>query len=335
MSTSPQLYWQGTPAEPKSEPFPWPPFDDARADISLRSSDGVNFRVFKAILSIASPVFADMFKIPTPTRHGASPNDGVPQVFPVSERSGDLDFSLRHLYPIRFTNKVAVISLSSVGALAEFSRKYRIDGLTKTITRYLTDRVQHDPVDVYAIALTYGYKDIAAKAARSCLNFPFSRLHSLCMQHIAVGLHVELLKYHVACGEAASAVASERDWLSSLSQDSLFISIGSKTEPQCSACTTQDFTDQTYNPYGRIYGPLCLWNYLHRATLVLACHPTAEVVTMKRFVLQSKDCSLCADDMRRRMLELSVVFEREIKKAVERVPLPEAVTARDTESSRD
>ncbi|KAH9967375.1 hypothetical protein BC827DRAFT_1173727 [Russula dissimulans] len=252
MSTTPQLYSQGTLAESKPEPFPWPPFDDARADITLRSSDGVNFRVFKAILSIASPVFADMFKIPPPTSRGASPNDDVPQVFPVSERSGDLDFSLRHLYPIRLTNKVAVVSLGSVGALAEFSRKYRINGLTKTITRYLMDRVQHDPVDVYAIALTYGYKDIAAKAARSCLNFPFSRLHSLCMQHIAVGLHVELLRYHVACGEAASAVASERDWLSSLSQDSLFISIGSKTEPQCSACTTQDFTDQTYNPYGAL-----------------------------------------------------------------------------------
>jgi len=323
-----------TPRTP--EPLPLPPFDDARAEITLRSSDGVNFRVFKAILSIASPVFADMFKkIPPPARAGASPNDQVlPQpssrAFPMSERSGELDFSLRHLYPIRSTGRGRV-SLSSVSALAEFARKYRINALTKTITRYLTDSIERDPVDVYAIAITSGYKDIAIKAARSCLNVPFSRLRSPSTQHIAVELHVELLRYHVACGEAASAVALERNWISSLNQDVAFISIGSRSGTLCSSCTTQDYNDkpETSNLYGRIYGPLCLWNYLYRATLVLARHPTAKAVTTEEFILTSNDCPSCSEGTRRRMLELSVVFGREIQKAVERVPLPEAVTIPD------
>jgi len=247
--STPRLHRPLTPTPATPEPWALPPFDDARAEITLRSSDGVTFRVFKAILSIASPVFADMFKILPPV--GVSPNDEALQseVITVSERSEELDFLLRRLYPIRSTGGV---SLSRVGALAEFARKYRINALTKTITRYLTNSVEHDPVNVYAIAITSGYKDIAAKAARSCLNFPFSDLRSPCVQHIAVELHVELLRYHIACGEAAGAVASERNWFSSLSQDVVFISIGSKSGSQCASCTAQDYTDKISNLYGAL-----------------------------------------------------------------------------------
>ncbi|KAI0255963.1 hypothetical protein BJV78DRAFT_1113987, partial [Lactifluus subvellereus] len=42
------------------------PFDDADADIILRSSDQVNFHVYKVILSVASPFFKDMFSLPQP-----------------------------------------------------------------------------------------------------------------------------------------------------------------------------------------------------------------------------------------------------------------------------
>ena len=39
--------------------------DDARADLILQSADKVHFRVFKIILSLASPVFADIFSMPS------------------------------------------------------------------------------------------------------------------------------------------------------------------------------------------------------------------------------------------------------------------------------
>ena len=42
------------------------PFDHAKADIVLRSSDNVDFRVFKLFLSLASPVFETLFDIPQP-----------------------------------------------------------------------------------------------------------------------------------------------------------------------------------------------------------------------------------------------------------------------------
>jgi hypothetical protein len=42
------------------------PFDDLDADTILRSSDKVDFLVYKVILSKTSPVFKSMFSLPQP-----------------------------------------------------------------------------------------------------------------------------------------------------------------------------------------------------------------------------------------------------------------------------
>ncbi|KAH9993664.1 hypothetical protein BJV74DRAFT_832374 [Russula compacta] len=317
-----KLELQGTLAEA--------PFDDARADLILQSSDRVYFRVFKIILSLASPIFADMISIPSPPSQKL--HDEI-QVVTVSENSKALDVGLRHLYPVRAPDAVL---LGDVSLLLEFARKYQVDALEKFTTRYLMDNVEHDPVGVYAIAITYGCKGIAARAAQSCLNLPFSRLQS---SYATAEQYGELLKYHVACGEAASAVASERRWFSSLSHHGKFISIGHRNG--CTSCSTQDFISLTLNQFltsngvpiqhtycsdsddeglpRRRYGPLCLWNYLYRSALVLAHHPSVEAVTTDNFVLKTYDCTSCPSDTRRHMVELSRVFGKEIKKAIERV----------------
>ena len=58
-----------------SEELAKAPFDDLQADLILQSSDKVHFRVFKPILSIASPIFKDMFSIPSPPSQ--KPHDEV------------------------------------------------------------------------------------------------------------------------------------------------------------------------------------------------------------------------------------------------------------------
>ena len=72
---------------------------------------------------------------------------------------------------------------------------------------------------------------------------------------------------------------------------------------------------------GLIVGPgtRCSWNYLHRAALGLAHHPSAE--TMEAFVLKNHDCPSCAQSIRRDMLEFGEILTREVKKAVEQVSL--------------
>ncbi|KAI0296054.1 hypothetical protein BC826DRAFT_895675, partial [Russula brevipes] len=185
------------------------PFDDARADLILQSSDDMYFRVSKFILSLASPIFADMFSLPLPV----SQDPSEIQVVSLPEDTKTLDLCFCELYPVHTPDAVP---LRDAGTLAEFARKYQIDVLNKVITRYLADHVEHDPIDVYAIAATYEQRDIGAKAARACLNLPFSRLLSHYVPGATAGPHAELLRYHVVCGEAASAVASKREWFPSL-----------------------------------------------------------------------------------------------------------------------
>jgi len=216
----------------------------------VQSSDGVHFRFFKIILSLASPVFADVFSVPLPT--SPNPHTDEVQVVPVSEPSEDLDLFLRHLYPVPLPD---VVPLKSVGILAEFARKYQVDVLEESITQYLTDYVDHDPVGVYSIAVQYGYKATATDAVRACLNLPFFHLQvqSPYVQY-ATAQHIsELFGYYAACGEAASAIASERKWLSSSFRDGYFSTRGNARHRSCQSCNTVDFINRTPDSQGELY----------------------------------------------------------------------------------
>jgi hypothetical protein len=295
------------------------PFNDAQADIVLQSSDKVHFRVFKIILSLASPIFADMFNN-IPSAPSQKPLNEV-QVVHLSEHSTALDVALRHIYPVR---PPEADSLHYASILAEFSRKFEVEALDKFITSYLMDSVERDPVGVYAIAATYGYKDIEAIAARTSLNLPFSGLKSPYMRCATAENIAELVRYHVACGEAASGLASsDRTWFLSLEKNKI-VARGGGTQG-CRTCSMLDFIPHSSEGeeeyFERRSGPRCLWNYLYRSALVLAHHPTAGSVTTEAFVLKSNDCSSCAQYMRGDMLEIGAVLGREIKNAVQRVSL--------------
>ena len=76
------------------------PFDHAKADIILRSSDNIDFRVFKLLLSLASPFFETLFDIPQPAEEVGDQEvkDGL-AVVRVTEDSKTLDALLRFCYP--------------------------------------------------------------------------------------------------------------------------------------------------------------------------------------------------------------------------------------------
>jgi BTB/POZ domain len=307
------------------------PFDHKQADIILRTSDGVDFRVFKIILSLASPIFTDMFDIPQPTSEFGRNNDEL-QVVTVSENSTVLDLCLRHLYPVP---SPTTAGLWGAHILAEFARKYEVDALESVVARYLTDSIGDDSVGVYAIAVTYGLKSIAAKAARLSLKLPITRLRSPQLRCITAEPYGELIQYHATCGDAASAVASKREWFPAASLDSgsprgRFIWFSNYNNPSnagCSSCATPDPVGGTSVQMmscsrgikTKRFAPWCLWNYLHRSASVLAHHPTAEAVTTQDFIFKFFDCSNCSSETREDMVGFSRIFATEIEKAVEQV----------------
>jgi hypothetical protein len=214
------------------------PFSDSKADVILQSSDGVHFRVFKNILSFASPIFSDMFGMPLPTAQTPASDDEI-QVVSVSENSEALDISLRHIYPVQTPD---TIPLREASILAEFARKYQVDALDRSIRHYLRENIDHDPVGVYAIAAAYGYRSIGKRATQACRNLPFSLLEPTFAECTPFSELAALFRYHVACGEAASKVASDRAWFSSLDRSINFISKG-QSERRCGSCATLDFMD--------------------------------------------------------------------------------------------
>ncbi|KAI0281313.1 hypothetical protein BC826DRAFT_387224 [Russula brevipes] len=294
------------------------PFDDAQADFVLRSSNNVpvDFHVSKAILSVASPVFAGMFDFPS-----QEPRDNTP-VVTVSEDSEALDLSLRHIYPVR-SPKVAHIH--QVRKLAEFADKYQVEALEEVVMKHLANTVLSDPVGVYVIAVKYGYKGIGEVAARASLNIPFSKLRS---QHLHYApAELELLRYHAACGEAASAVAADRTWFPASNNGWLVIARCVSCKIQDSICSTPGKTQRGSSTRTR-YGPKGLWNYLHRSAVVLAHHPTAGAVTTPDFILRGFDCPDCPSNTSQEMHGFSQSFEKKITKVIRQVPLPSSLGTR-------
>jgi hypothetical protein len=287
------------------------PFDDPRADLVLRSSDGVNFRVFKLILSLASSVFADMFTLPLPPS-SQSPSD-EPPVTLLPEDAETLDMALRYFYPVPSPE---VVTLREARILLEFARKYQADVIKHSLMRFLTDTSERDPVGVYALASAYDCHDIATKALQSSLMVPIYHLHSPELQHSTTReQHDALIQHHISCGRVASAVSMRRKWIPENSNLTTTSRDGKGFG--CSSCIMPDFVQPVQ---GRAsYGPRYLWNYLHRSALVLAHHPNADAVTAEAFVLKDMKCSYCKTNKRLEMLECSHAFAAEIRRVIKQV----------------
>jgi hypothetical protein len=76
---------------------PLEPFDVSDANLIIRSSDLVDFRVHKSVLAMASPFFEDLLSLPQPS--DSEIVDGLP-VVQFSESSELLSSLLSILYPV-------------------------------------------------------------------------------------------------------------------------------------------------------------------------------------------------------------------------------------------
>ena len=112
------------------------PFDHAKADIILRSSDNIDFRVFKFFLSLASPFFETLFDIPQPAEDDGDQGvkDGL-AVVPVTEDSKTLDSLLRFCYPCTLTDDPKLEVLQDAMEVLEAARKYSLDVIEKRPVR--------------------------------------------------------------------------------------------------------------------------------------------------------------------------------------------------------
>ena len=150
------------------------PFDDTEANVVLRTSDNVDFYVYKDILKVSSPFFRTLFSLPQPTaphplksQHNAVIGDettpeGLP-IIPVSEGCEALEYVLRICYPINYPDRVQSL-LTTEKALAT-ALKYDIDRAIAFLKEDFTRLGSDNPSWMYMVACRLHLEQEARVAA--------------------------------------------------------------------------------------------------------------------------------------------------------------------------
>ncbi|KAH9931599.1 uncharacterized protein B0H18DRAFT_990190 [Fomitopsis serialis] len=188
------------------------PFNKPTADLILRSSDGMNFRVRKAFLAEASPVFEDMFTLPAPQ----NPAGSLP-VVPMTEDSRTLEGLLRLCYP---ASEMPLRTLDQAVTLLDAAKKYAMDSALNFLGERLVSFAERSPIQVYAIAVRHQLPDKVIKAAlNACLNLiaPTAKLKRVVdFQHISASAYLSFLDYRDRCAVAIDvSVFGDSTWIDS------------------------------------------------------------------------------------------------------------------------
>lgn len=170
------------------------PFDDQNADIILRSSDKVEFRVHSIILSLASQFFKDTFTLP----QSRTPQPDANRI-DLAEDSIIVDKMLRFCYP---GPEPPFSSAKDLSPVIDVLVKYAMDAVLPRARSILAGFFDRDPVRVFAISHRYRWCNMARAAADHTLNqaLPFSYVTEL--DHVPTKEYHLLIDYHSRCSRS-------------------------------------------------------------------------------------------------------------------------------------
>lgn len=192
-----------------------PPFDNPKADVILRSCDNVDFRTFKLLLTLVSPIFEDMFGMEQqPSEDSINEMiDGAP-VVSLEEKSMTLGKLLGFCHPNG--PPVEVDKLEDLKDLLAAAVKYDMDALLSRIAVNLVAPkfLDEDPVRVYAIACRFKLENEARISARATLRIPLAGRPCLEeLDHITGATLHRLVQYHEQCAAAATFLTANFEWI--------------------------------------------------------------------------------------------------------------------------
>ncbi|KAL1726461.1 hypothetical protein EV714DRAFT_276531 [Schizophyllum commune] len=198
------------------------PFNDAAADVVLRTSDRVDFHVHKLLLCLVSSFFRDLFSLPHIGRGGPhiSPggSDGgdrasgrffIP-VVEVEEDAEALEQLLRWCDP-RCT-PLPLTTWKDVQIIAALAVKYDAPSISRRVSEFMqgTALVTDNPLRAYAFAIRVNNKELAQMAAREASRAGISAWKSgVELDHISGSALYRLLEYHLACARRGVQIVEE------------------------------------------------------------------------------------------------------------------------------
>ncbi|KAG2051059.1 hypothetical protein BDR06DRAFT_917134 [Suillus hirtellus] len=288
------------------------PFDDHNCDIILRSADGVDFHVYKLILSLMSPVFKDMFALP----QGESQSDvsSVP-IITVIEDSTTLESLLLLCYPATATPTFR--SLDDAKAVLKAASKYDMQGaLSRAGDLVMALFFPNHFLELYALSCQFGWQRHAQTAATRALEIkdlgrPSNGFHGL--QDISGADYHRLLVYHYRCGIIAQKVGSSLSWLESSSYMAAM-------RDGCSRCSSNTmFMKQSNGVTGWFHDYLVLSG---KELMARPCESTlSELSHYNRAIVKAIECTECRKTVFENMNRFHTSYMAQVKKVVATVRL--------------
>ncbi|KAN0125980.1 hypothetical protein V8E52_001187 [Russula decolorans] len=305
-----------------------PPFHDIMPGLTvvLRSSDDVDFFVFKSILAKVSVVFRDMFDLPNAAPEVSSPLEsddqrhGLP-VIQVTETSRTLNIILRLCYPVENPD---LHNLKDIRLFLEARRKYMIEAFDQTIKDALAQIAKSRPFTVYALASRYALEDVANDAAKQTLCLSWTEdtpVSEPALKDITGEQYHRLVQYRRDCVRRATN-EPQTMWFSSLS------SPYPPTPTTSSSCRTQFhfFFVSSLSPPRNLWVPHWWTTYLHKALQLLKDRPRGGTVVspdlLEYFVDSTGFCPDCQEEGKAALIKFSSALAKEVEKAIAQVKKP-------------
>ncbi|KAG1737171.1 hypothetical protein EDB19DRAFT_1637250 [Suillus lakei] len=284
------------------------PFDNRDCDIILRSTNGVDFHVFKLILSLMSPVFKDMFTLP----QSEAQSD-------VSSSSTTLESLLLLCYPAATPT---FGSWDDAKAVMEAARKYDMQAALSragdlVMAQFLPDHF----LELYALSCQFRWQHHAQTAATRALEIkdlgrPSNVFNG--MRDITALDHHRLLEYHYKCGIAAQAVGRSLSWL-------VLPSRYLQMWRDCS-CRSGTGVIVVQADFGNVKVAPWFHEYLvssGKELLARPCESTLwELAFYNRAITKATECTYCRATVVENMDRFRALYIAQVKKAVANVSLP-------------
>ncbi|KAG2108050.1 uncharacterized protein F5147DRAFT_181378 [Suillus discolor] len=305
------------------------PFDHAKADVILRSADGVEFRVFRLFLSLASPFFETLFDLPQ-APDGASDQemkDGL-AVIAVPEDSKTLDTFLRFCYPSTLAEDPSLDNLTEVLSVLAAAKKYSLDLIERKVCQALANPkvLETDPLRSFAIARNARLKHETITAARCNLRQPLIPALFAEINLITASDLLALLTYHKKCIISVQHLMKNLKWMTDHycnTNGCSWLFRGSSYNGN--RCRCGQGTDESFFPWGS--APVVWWTiYMQEVCELLQDSPSGNTVrtaadrTIQK-VRSSTNCVVCPGRVKKRMTEFSNLLALKVEEAVALIEL--------------
>ena len=206
----------------------------------LRTSDLVEFRVHKSILTVCSPHWESVIQSLEDgggnTRATTSQDREGRPIMNVGEDSNTLDLLLRIVYP---TDTPPIDSVWDAFTLLEAARKYEMVQAIKVSKKAIAQCAEASPLRVYVLAAKRGMEHEMRAAAHASLAHPIQEMYVQELEELHAGVYFRLLAYHRLCGKVAAARVADLSWMSD-------IAVNTGWQP-CWATCTNSTCRKTYN----------------------------------------------------------------------------------------